>query len=345
MVRSRSSASTSTSTGVSRLWLGIISTVISFPLISSAFDAFTWNRAEQAYQDAQCEQAIASYKILSERWRPVDWQDYKTRSESRINECSGYQAVLPELEGRSLTKGVVAANLFFDRFPNSALIPPLRQQVTSRLEATTPDTLATAEFCDALPSTLGHSLLPRPDQMLPALRHACGEVYQTAGRYNEAIDQLQRFLTDYPNHEQASAVEVALAKTLIDQARANNAGDLPSPVIDGRAAAGTTKVQIRNDSPEPMRIVFTGPETRFEELPGCRDCQVFTATVPQSCPEKGPIATYTLKPGDYQVLVRSIGDRSVTPFTGEWSLLDGYQHSNCFYIVQQPVNTDQKPLP
>jgi hypothetical protein len=240
---------------------------------------------------------------------------------------------------------VLASHLFVERFPNSALIPPLRQQVASRLEATAPDTVASAEFCDALPSTLDHSLLSRPDQVLPTYYQACGEAYQSAGRYNEAIEQLQRFLTDYPNHKQTAAVEVTLAKTLIDQAKANNAGTLPSPVIDGRTAAGTTKVQIRNDSPEPMRIVFTGPETRFEELPGCKDCQVFTTSVPQSCPEKGPIATYTLKPGDYQVLVRSIGDRTVTPFTGEWNLLDRYQHGSCFYIVQQPVTNNPKQLP
>lgn len=315
-------------------WLGATGAIaLSFPLITFALDAFTYHQAEQAYKDANCEQAIAGYNTLLEGWRPYDWQDYEARSQSRASECTAYQTLLPALDAAP-TEALLAANQFLNRFPNSALIYPIRQQIASRLKEMAPDVLANVQFCDTLPSTLAHRLLPRRNQNLPALRYACGQTYQAEGRYTDAIEQLQHFLKDYPKHEQTSAVEVALATAMIDEAKANKAGELPSPTVSGLAATGTTKVQIRNDSPEPMRIIFSGAETRFEELPACEDCQAFTTEIPKSCPEKGPTATYTLKPGEYQVLVRSVGDRQVTPFTGEWTLSDGYQHSSCFYIVR-----------
>lgn len=306
--------------------------VLGVPLVAFAFDALTFRQAEQAYADAACDEAIAGYTGLVERWRPFDWQDYEVRSQSRIGECTAYQTVSPLLESTP-TEALVAASLFLDRYPNTGL--PVREAVASQLEGTAPDTLASVELCDAMPSVLNHGLLPAPEQNLPFLQYGCGQTYQAAGRYTEAVTQLQQFLVDYPEHEQTSAVEVALASAMFDEARASNAGELPSPGVSGRTNSGTTQVEIRNDSPEPMRIIFSGAETRFEELPGCEDCGVFTDGIPDACPEQGPVGTYTLQPGQYQVLVRSVGDRSITPFTGEWDLADGYLHSNCFYVVQE----------
>jgi len=317
-------------------WIGVVGAIaLSFPLISYVFDAFLYQQAEQAYEAAQCEQAIAGFSTLVERWRPHDWQDYGTRSQSRMGECAAYQEMLPQLDG-SPSDVLRAIAPFLKRFPNSALIPSLRQQATPRLEGLTADGAIDVEGCDALVAALTHRLLPISHPPLPALRYTCGQTYQAAGLYTKAVEQFQHFLTDYPGHAQTPAVEAALATALIDEADANNAGALPAPLVSGFTAPGTTQVQIRNSSPQPMRIIFRGTETRFEELPACEDCQVYTTEVPESCPEKGPIATYTLKPGDYQVLVRSLGDRHVTPFTGEWTLADGYHHSNCFYIVEQP---------
>lgn len=316
-------------------WLAIGGAIfVGVPLASFALDAHTFGQAEQAYERADCEQAIARYTGLVERWRPVDWDDYEVRSQSRIGECNDYQTARPALEGTA-AESLVAASLFLDRYPNSAL--PVREAVATRLEGTTPESLASVELCDVMPSVATHNLLPAPEQAIPMLHYGCGQAYQAAGRHTDAVTLLQQFLSDYPGHEQTSAVEVALAAAMFDEARANNAGQLPSPGVSGRANAGSTQVEIRNDSPEPMRIIFSGAETRFEELPGCEDCTVFRGNVPDACPEQGPVATYTLKPGDYQVLVRSIGDTSVTPFTGEWKLEDGYIYSNCFYVVEGPA--------
>lgn len=93
---------------------------------------------------------------------------------------------------------------------------------------------------------------------------------------------------------------------------------------------------IQNDSPEKMQIIFSGPQPRFEELAPCADCQTYTTSnIPEFCPEQGPVGTYTLEPGTYEVVVKSVGGVSVTPFTGTWTLQDGSEYFNCFYIQQE----------
>lgn len=50
-----------------------------------------------------------------------------------------------------------------------------------------------------------------------------------------------------------------------------------------------------------------------------------------------PIGQYTLKPGQYDVVVKSTGNQRVHPFKGSWSIDNGTTYSNCFYIVTNPV--------
>ena len=47
-----------------------------------------------------------------------------------------------------------------------------------------------------------------------------------------------------------------------------------------------------------------------------------------------PAYRYTLQPGEYEVLVRSVSDPTVNPFTGVWSLATGQAYSSCFYLAQ-----------
>ncbi|NET49013.1 MAG: hypothetical protein F6K09_09870, partial [Merismopedia sp. SIO2A8] len=107
--------------------------------------------------------------------------------------------------------------------------------------------------------------------------------------------------------------------------------------LSGYTGDESTVVIIRNDSPEAMRIVLSGTDPQFQDLAPCEDCQSFVESSPTGCPEKGPEARFVLTPGNYNVLVRSIGDRAVTPFTGTWQLGQGSEYYSCFYIVQSPI--------
>jgi hypothetical protein len=119
----------------------------------------------------------------------------------------------------------------------------------------------------------------------------------------------------------------------VSQAQALGAGEIPAPERSGSTGSEATAVIIQNDSPEPLRIVFSGPESRVEELEACDTCTNYTGVGPLYCPELGPIGTYTLAPGAYDVVVESIGDDGTTPWTGAWELVTGDEYYSCFFVV------------
>jgi hypothetical protein len=57
------------------------------------------------------------------------------------------------------------------------------------------------------------------------------------------------------------------------------------------------------------------------------------------------VGRYTLKSGEYDVVVKSRGDKFVRPFKGTWSMNSGWTYSNCFYIVTNPNPVEQQSNP
>ncbi|MBE9124987.1 MULTISPECIES: tetratricopeptide repeat protein [unclassified Coleofasciculus] len=115
----------------------------------------------------------------------------------------------------------------------------------------------------------------------------CGKSVRNSNDHTNAIEMYERFLEDYPQHQLASAVELTLAQSMVAEAKAQGAGKIERPGRSGLTVSGTTVVEIRNDSPEDMRIVFSGSEPRFEELARCADCQKYVGQPPESCPNNG----------------------------------------------------------
>jgi hypothetical protein len=104
--------------------------------------------------------------------------------------------------------------------------------------------------------------------------------------------------------------------------------------VGSSESTGTATVIIQNDSPEALSMVFSGPDTRVEDLDRCEECESFTDAEPDACPEIGPVAKYELTPGAYEVVVKASSDGSVTPFRGTWTLEAGQEYSSCFYLVR-----------
>jgi len=169
---------------------------------------------------------------------------------------------------------------------------------------------------------------------LPELVAECGRYYSDSGSYADAVRLYESFLLTYPNHQLSSQVEELLASASVAQARAEGAGTIDRPQQSGTTGTTSAEVIIQNASPERIRLVLTGPETLIEEIDPCTECVTYSGVGPAECPEAGPVGTYTLSPGSYQVLVESSSDTGTTPFTGTWDLAEGDQYSSCFYIVE-----------
>jgi hypothetical protein len=168
---------------------------------------------------------------------------------------------------------------------------------------------------------------------LPKLYYTCGQACEKDGDWTDAIALYEDFLAGYSDHALAADVEAGLARATVAYAKEVGAQDISAPESTGRTGNKSAEVIIQNDSPERIRIVFSGPEARVEELGACSSCENYVGVGPLICPEKGPVGSYTLQPGEYDVVVEAISDSGITPWLGEWNLDSGDEYSNCFFIV------------
>ena len=298
--------------------------------------AHLFDQGEAAYSSQDCDAAIALFDQLIENQPPMDMDDWIRRAEARKAECGAFQTVMADQNSQSEAQTLVDVSQFLERYPNTELAIPLRKLITTADDGEAMTALSTVEVCDRLPTITTQRLMLNADTQLPLMLQSCGNVYSEQENFDQAIAVYTQFGEQYPDHEQASVVEAALAKTMVAQANTFNPGTIPPPPVSGYTGDGTTVVTIRNDSPEAMRIVLSGEVPQFQELPPCTDCTSFVGDAPSSCPEKGPEATFVLDPGQYDVLVRSTSGSYVTPFTGKWNLNPGHEYYNCFYLVQTP---------
>ena len=303
-------------------------------LIPYLFDVYRYHRAESAYQAADCETAIARFRPQAEGRSFLDFNNFQSRSTARIQACEAFLAIRSPAPDPSLQ--MLAHSDFINRYLGGPLVTAVREQARALATNTPPDSLAVTALCDRLGDLSTNQLIP-DDSTLPLLLQACGQTYWDEGQLEAAIAVYQQILRKYANHAIVPEVETALAKVLLAQAKAEGAGELGDPGLSGYATDGVTVVEIRNNSPEHMRVIFSGPETRFEEIAPCEECQTYAREGPAECPNQGPVQRFILKPGDYEVLVRSISNLSVNPFTGVWSLNDGREYNNCFFLVTSPL--------
>jgi tetratricopeptide (TPR) repeat protein len=210
----------------------------------------------------------------------------------------------------------------------------LLTEYPNALRATEAETalLANPLACEGVDS-LKNSVIAQRNEFMPSLYYQCGQASEGQGSWDQAISMYERFLAEFPGHARAAEAEAGLARSIVSQAQTTSAGEIPTPERSGTTGTGMTDVVIQNDSPEHIRIVFSGPETRVEELEPCSSCTTYTGEGPLYCPELGPIGRYSLTPGDYDIVVEPIGNTRTIPWTGRWSLVAGDEYSSCFFRI------------
>ena len=188
-------------------------------------------------------------------------------------------------------------------------------------------------FCGILEDIETLEISSERQESLPEIYLTCGSNYQNDGDLTGAAAVYEAFLEKYPDHASAEEVSRVLAELLVANAKASGSGTIQRPDSSGWAPSGVARVVIQNDSPHQLKLVFSGPDSRIEILPACEACVDFSTISPMYCPELGPIATYELTPGTYEVLVEASDEGGVNPFTGTWELQGGNEFYSCFFVV------------
>jgi tetratricopeptide (TPR) repeat protein len=321
--------------------LGCLGLVFLLSFICCAYDFYKVSQIEQytaealaARDQGDCVKAIGLYDqaINSKGILLGEPEIEEAQSGKRV--CEEFLEVVALQEAGNHGEALMGYDAFINQYPNNPIHTTVRTQAQTIFAEVQPEAVANETVCQNLESILSNELVPDLETNLPLFYIGCGQVYKDAGAYTEAVTMLQKFATDYPDHPRIEEVKPLLAAAMVAEAQELGAGNIPAPQETGTGTgSGPAIVIIQNDSPEEMSLVFTGPETRFETLPPCETCPSFTGSGPEACPEQGEIGTYELPPGTYDVVVKSISDAGVTPFTGQWELSNGEEYYSCFFLI------------
>ncbi|MEW5988956.1 MAG: hypothetical protein AB1791_20215 [Chloroflexota bacterium] len=284
-----------------------------------------------AMSDGNCGSAIENFDQVS--GSAFATSDTKLAAENARAVCQQYLNLVAQQNAGDGGSALAGYDDLLLEDPSSPLAPTIEQNAQAAMTAD-PAALANAASCPKLGSFLERGWLPDLDAKLPLFYQACGQVFVGTGDYSQAVAMFQRFVTAYPNHPAFEDVKQALAKAAVAEARAAGAGEIAPPQSVGGSGSGPAVVVIQNDSPEQLSLIFSGPEAVIESLDLCLACTDFT-TDPEFCPELGPIGRYEVPAGTYEVVVSSISDTEVTPFTGTWELSPGEEYYSCFFLVTE----------
>lgn len=295
----------------------------------------TYNAGHTAYMAADCAAAQEPLGKAARGEPGTADSDIALKAQAELQECEELLSAEAAADAGEAGAAVTGFSAILTKYPESPLSVPALSRSQELITSAAPETLATADLCTTLDTLVEQTIINQPDASLPTLLFACGEAAENAGAYSEALVFYARFRADYPTDARAEAVEAAFVRATLAEADAFGAGALPAPQAVGAnsSGAGFATVVIQNDSPEGLQLVLSGPDVRVEELASCEACANFGDDEPEFCPEIGPVGTYTVAPGTYDVVVKASSDGSVTPFRGSWTLEAGQEYSSCFYIV------------
>ena len=318
--------------GIVLLVIGIAAVVV----INHNNDVNDYKKGHQAYQQFDCADAINYYEKALNTSNWFKYGDTYSLAGPEKLECAAFLEGENKQQAEDFSGALIAFNSFITNFAASPLVEVARNKVESIFNENEPVNFVNEELCKQIDQLLINDLVPQPDANLPRVYFACGQQYEKTEIYWEAIDYYEQFLSGYPDHPLAPEVKSALLRSIVANAKMNGAGNLPAPERSGATGDGSTVVVIRNESPESLRIAFSGAESRIEELEACSTCSTYS-TSPMVCPETGPVGRYTITPGQYFVVVESTSDNETTPWSGDWTLEQGGEYTNCFFIVKRFV--------
>jgi len=290
-----------------------------------------WRAGVTAFNEGNCQEASARFqRILDSPGLGI------VNSSSQANqlglECMAFLEATNEEVAYHFGLALAHYLDFPKLYPESSLNNHIPGKVAALFGQASTEELAVEEVCDRI-ALLGESeLLPRPGDQLPEIHYYCGRTYENIGELENAIAMYYIVRTDYPEHHLSSAATEGQARVEIEIAIAGAAGPIDPPRKSGTAPIGTSVYVVQNDSPEQMQLILRGPEVIIEEIPECSVCTKLTRE-PDECPNKGPITRITLKPGRYEVVVKSVRDDGVIPYHDSWNFQSGTEYADCYYIL------------
>lgn len=182
----------------------------------------------------------------------------------------------------------------------------------------------------------------RADHSGDSGEYACGVRQYKDGDFAKAQETMRQFVTDSPhdkNRDRARKIAIGaeVAQTLPAAGK-----KLPTT-----ASGGGISVTVRNDSPDEITVLYTGPVTGSFTLGPCGSCEAYSfasSLLPgwEPCGDSGkhyPQHTISLPPGTTYFVHRPKNDSTATPGSDTAKLRYGYLYTECAYTTQSLGST------
>ncbi|MET8772948.1 hypothetical protein [Streptomyces sp. NPDC004658] len=168
--------------------------------------------------------------------------------------------------------------------------------------------------------------------------YACGVDQYKDGDFDAAQKTMEQFAAGHKHDRnraraQKTAIAAEVAQTLPAAGR-----KLPT-----LASGGSISVTVKNDSPDDITVLYTGPVTGSFTLKGCGRCKaytladtVFSTFKPCNDSSKNyPQRTISLPAGTTYFVHKPNGDSTATPASDTAKLRPGYIYTECAYSTQR----------
>ncbi|MET8132470.1 hypothetical protein [Streptomyces sp. NPDC005251] len=176
----------------------------------------------------------------------------------------------------------------------------------------------------------------RASQSARSGAYACGVHQYTDGNFADAVSTMNDFARNNPHHKnRARAQKIAIAAEVAQTVPA--AGKrLPTT-----ASGGSIAVTVKNDSPDDITVLYTGPVTGSFNLKACGSCATygFGSTLGigfKPCSDSGkhyPQRTIRLPVGTTYFVHKSRSGTGKSPASDTAKLSPGYVYTECAYTT------------
>ena len=177
----------------------------------------------------------------------------------------------------------------------------------------------------------------RADGSGDAGEYECGVKQYKDGDFEQAQETLQQFITDNPHHRNRDRARKIAIGAEVAQTLPAAGKKLPTT-----AGGGGISVTVKNDSPDDITVLYTGPVTGSFTLKACGSCKAYSFASSlisgwEPCSDSGknyPQRTISLPPGTTYFVHKPKNDSTATPGSDTAKLRYGYVYTECAYTTQ-----------
>ncbi|MDH6220310.1 outer membrane protein assembly factor BamD (BamD/ComL family) [Streptomyces pseudovenezuelae] len=177
----------------------------------------------------------------------------------------------------------------------------------------------------------------RADRSATSGTYNCGVDQYKDGSFSEAITSMNKFIKDNPGSANRSrARKIAIAAEVAETVPA--AGKrLPTT-----RSGGSITVTVKNDSPDDITVMYTGPVTGSFSLKACGSCSTYSSLLTslgsnsEPCSDSGknyPQKTIRLPAGTTYFVHKSQTGLGKSPASDTAKLTPGYIYTECAYTT------------